>query len=168
MHFDEPGWALIDDFFAQLARRRSAATVRRYVRVHQRLTAFLDTADMTLGLGEHRARLLDAEREFHDSGAFCTLYGTPELVQCLPSFLHETWLPAGLTESRMHVSVCARLLDHVVRERAAEAVISPTAVADATRAISQARLDIEAAAADVVPRAPKIPPRLLRQPGPEW
>lgn len=168
MYFDEPGWPLIDDFFAELAFGRTATTVRRYVRVHQRLVSFLDTGDMTLGLGDERAGLLDAEREFHESGAFWTLYGSAELVECLPSFLHQAWLPAGITESRMQVSVAARLLDHLVRQGLIDGFIPRDVLAGVCLSIDRARREVELRATKGIGGSPTMPARFLQQPGAEW
>lgn len=162
MDLDEPSWPLIDDFFAELARRRSAVTVRRYVRIHHRLVGFLDTADMTLGLGDDRAKLLEAEREFHDSGAFWILYGSAELVECLPSFLHESWLPRGVTEARMQVSVTSRLLDHLMRQGLIDGFVSREVLAGVCRAIDQARRDVETGAAEQSAGPQTMPRRFLQ------
>lgn len=161
MYFDEPGWSLIDDFFMHLADGRAASTVRRYVRIHHRLVGFLDIGDMTLGLGEERARLLDAERDFHDSGAFWTLYGSAELVECLPSFLHETWLPTGISESRMQISVAARLLDHLMREGLIDRAIGTGVLAGVSRSIERARHEVELRADRMIDRSPTMPRRFL-------
>ena len=92
----EPGWQLLDDFFAKEASGRAEATVRRYGRVRDRLTQFLDTGEMSPWLGTHPGTLLSAEREFHDNGAFWQLFGPDELVCVLPGFLLEPWLPESL------------------------------------------------------------------------
>ena len=55
---DEPGWQLLDDFFAKEASGRAEATVRRYVRVRDRLTQFLDAGYMSRWLGTEPATLL--------------------------------------------------------------------------------------------------------------
>ena len=166
MDFDEPGWPLIDDFFRELAAGRSDTSIRRYARVHHRLVAFLDTADMTLGLGDERSALLDAEREFHDSGAFWTVWGPDELVECLPSFLHETWMPPGLGESRVQISVVSRLLAHLMRQRLLDGEATPRSILDVTAAIGQAQRALEARSAH--PAGSQMPGRFLQPPGPEW
>lgn len=167
MNVGEPGWALIDDFFADLAFGRSATTVRRYVRVHQRLMHFLDTADMTLGLGGDRTVLLEAERQFHPEGAFWTIYGADELIACLPSFLHAAWLPGARAEARMQISVVSRLVDHLVRAGRLSAALPPHLFVAVARAADQARqcIELPSVADDTVNRMPR---RFLQQPGPEW
>lgn len=167
MDAGEPGWALIDDFFADLAVGRSAATVRRYVRVRQRLGHFLDTADMTLGLGGDRTILLEAERQFHPDGAFWTIYGADELVACLPSFLHETWLPRTRAEARMQISVTSRLVDHLVRSGLLSATTPRHLIVAVARAVDHARDSIEPAAT-TDEGSNRMPRRFLQQPGPEW
>lgn len=142
MDIDEPGWLLIDDFFRAEAAGKSAATVRRYVRVRERLMAFLDTGDMTLGLGTHPAGLLEAERQFHDAGAFWSLFGPDELVCCLPSFLHESWLPDGVGEARTQISLVSRLLSYVSRHQDIDWQLTACAWYDAEAAVKRARRDI--------------------------
>lgn len=166
MHIDEPGWPLIDDFFGDLAAGRSDTTIRRYARVHHRLVAFLDTADMTLGLGDDRSTLLDAEREFHDSGAFWTLFGPDELLECLPSFLHETWMPSGVGESRVQISVVRRLLEALMRQQLLGGPGTTRAVLQVSAAIGRAELALEQRPAH--PAGTQMPSRFLQQRGPEW
>jgi len=165
MDIDEPGWPLIDDFFASLCEGRRAETARRYARVRHRLMSFLDTGDMTLGLGTTEVALLEAERQFHDSGAFWALFGPDELVCCLPSFLHETWLPEGDGEARAQISVVSRLLKSLAG-RDLDWTVTRCAYWEAEAAVTEARR--------VVTRRPNrpeeaaMPDRFLRQPGPEW
>ena len=89
MDADEPGWPIIDDFFRDLAVGRSAATTRRYLRVRGRFYAFLDTVDLSPALGAEAV--------------------PDEIARCLASFVSEPWLPDGLTEARVHLSVVSRL-----------------------------------------------------------
>lgn len=166
MHIDEPAWPLIDNFFYQLAQGRSDVTVRRYARVRHRLVSFLDTADMTLGLGDNRSLLLEAERQFHDSGAFWTLYGPDELIECLPSFVHETWLPRGVGEARLQISVVRRLLLMLLRQDLRCGPGTSRAVAQAHDAIDQARLAIDNRSAH--PAGTQMPARFWQQPGQKW
>ncbi|MET0931626.1 MAG: hypothetical protein ABWX74_19045 [Aeromicrobium sp.] len=166
MDIDEPGWPLIDDFFQAEAEGKSAATVRRYARVRERLTAFLDTGDMSLGLGTHMAALLESERQFHDSGAFWTLFGPAELVGCLPSFLHETWLPGQVAEARTQISLVGRLLT-VLRQGHIDRRLTQCAVYDAEAAVARARRDL-ARRSHPSARGDHMPDRFLQQPGPEW
>lgn len=158
MDIDTPGWPLIDDFFAEQAAGRAAATVRRYARVRSRLYAFLDTADMTLGLGSTPAALLEAERQFHASGAFWVLFGADELACCLPSFLHETWLPVGVGEARTQISLVARLGPRLG---------SSCAGYEVRDAVVRARRQL-AERADDEPGAQRLPERFRRQEGPRW
>ena len=158
MDHDEPGWPLIDDFFTSEAEGRSVATVRRYHRVRARLYDFLDTADMTLGLGADPAALLEAERQFHVSGAFWTLYGVDELASCLPSFVHETWLPTSTGEARTQISLVGRLLPR----------LGPAGgLAGAEDAVARARREL-AARPPVDDTPPRMPDRFRQQDGPRW
>jgi len=165
MDIDEPGWPLIDDFFAALAEGRTAETTRRYERVRHRLYDFLDTGDMTLGLGTEQASLLEAERQFHDSGAFWSLLGADELVYCLPSFLHATWLPEGDGEARAQITVLARLLKSLARHDL-DWQVTKCAYWEAEAAVTQARRDLKRRATE--PDEARMPDRFLQQPGPEW
>ncbi len=158
MDHDEPGWPLIDDFFTSQGEGRSVATMRRYERVRARLYDFLDTADMTLGLGSHPAVLLEAERQFHVSGAFWTLFGADELACCLPSFVHETWLPASAGEARTQISLVGRLLPRLGSSRGRS---------EAEDAVARARRELAARPA-AEPAPPRIPDRFRRQEGPRW
>jgi hypothetical protein len=158
MDHDEPGWPLIDDFFSSAADGRSLATARRYLRVRSRLYAFLDTADMTLGLGSEPASLLEAERQFHVSGAFWTLFGPDELACCLPSFLHETWLPASTAEARTQISLVGRLLPRLG---------SSCGRHEAEAAVVRARRQLAERPAPVVD-PPHLPERFRQQEGPRW
>jgi hypothetical protein len=167
MDFDDPGWPLIDDFFGQLADGRAAVTVRRYGRVRSRLYAFLDTGDMTLGLGSDPASLLDAERQFHDGGAFWHLFGPDELVCCLPSFLHETWLPEPVQEARTQITVVARLLTFLGRSGEMDWQGVRCAFWEAEAAVKRARREL--AARPTEPAADQqLPARFRREAGPQW
>ena len=158
MDIDTPGWPLIDDFFAAQAEGRATATVRRYARVRLRLYDFLDTADMTLGLGSTPATVLEAERQFHPSGAFWVLFGADELACCLPSFVHETWLPRGLGEARTQISLVGRLLPLLG---------SSCARYEAADALARARRQL-AEREDDEPAPARLPDRFRRQEGPRW
>lgn len=167
MDADEPGWPLIDDFFRAEVEGRSTATARRYLRVRPRLTDFLETGDMTLGLGTHPAALLEAERQFHDSGAFWTLFGPDELVCCLPSFVHDTWLPAGVAQARTQVSLVGRLLTHLGRQPLIDRQITACALHEAVAAVAHARRQL--ARREVASSAPeRMPDRFRQRPGPQW
>ncbi|MFC5678472.1 hypothetical protein [Aeromicrobium endophyticum] len=157
MDADEPGWPMIDDFFRDLAVGRSAATARRYLRVRARLYAFLETADLSGALGADAATVLQAERQRHDSGAFWAVLGVGELARCLPAFAGDPWLPDGLAEARVHLSVVSRL--------AARLGDSPG------RHDVHAAVDLSRELLDVRPSAtepPRMPDRFLRRPGPSW
>jgi hypothetical protein len=164
MDIDEPGWQLIDDFVERLAEGRKPETTRRYARTRHRLTYFLDTADMSFDLGPGSATLLDAEREFHPHGAFWLLYGPDELVACLPGFVSEPWLPEAITESRVQISVASRLIDELAR--AGE--VTAAAAAEAGRAMTYARhqLDKRSRRPDESPA--RLTRRLLGNPGADW
>jgi hypothetical protein len=138
MDADEPGWAMIDDVLRDLAVGRSAATTRRYLRVRVRLYAFLDTVDLEPVLGDGES-LAD------------------DLVGCLPAFVREPWLPDGVAEARVHLSVVSRLVSRLAPEVAA----GPT---DA--AVARAREALDGRVPDVLPA--RIPARLLQPPGPGW
>jgi hypothetical protein len=166
MDIDEPGWPVIDDFFRAEAEGRSAATVRRYARVRQRLMTFLDTADMSLGLGTHQVSLLESERQFHDTGAFWSLYGLEELVCCLPSFLHETWLPEHRQEAGTQISLVSRLLAMIGRHRDFDRSVASCALYEADDAVRRARIEVRERSAE--PGDATMPTRFLQQPGPEW
>lgn len=170
MDIDEPGWPLIDDFFAKEAYGHAEATVRRYARVRHRLTQFLDTGDMADWLGPHPATLLSAEREFHECGAFWQLFGPDELVCVLPGFLIEPWLPEGLGEARTQISLVSRLLSHLSRKRLLDFSVVRRACWDAEAAVKQARIDLEARSAARAPdeHAQEMPSRFKQQPGPQW
>lgn len=122
MDIDEPGWAMLDDFFGHLSVGRTAETVRRYARVRHRLYDFLDLDDMTAWLDPADATLLAAEREFCREGAFWTVLGFDELLRCLPGFVATDVLPTGAAEARMQVSVTGRLAKYLRRHR----LIGPT------------------------------------------
>ncbi|MCW2750634.1 MAG: hypothetical protein JWR83_1744 [Aeromicrobium sp.] len=166
MEFDEPGWQLIDDFVQQLAAGRKPETVRRYARVRDQLTHFLDTAEMSFDLGVGPATLLEAEREFHEHGAFWLIYGPEELVACLPGFISQPWLPDSAAGARVQISVIVRLVDSLGRA----GTVSPAAIADVKRAITYERHQLERRSAVSEPdeRATHIPQRLLRKPAAEW
>ncbi|WP_332662683.1 hypothetical protein [Aeromicrobium sp.] len=170
MDIDEPGWPLIDDFFAKEASGRAEATVRRYVRVRDRLTQFLDTADMGRWLGTHPATLLEAEREFHELGAFWQLFGPDELVCVLPGFLLEPWMPESLGEARTQISLVSRLLSHLSRKRLLDFSVIRCAYWESEAAVKQARIDLEARSAARMPdeHAQEMPSRFKQQPGPQW
>lgn len=167
MDIDEPAWPLIDDFFRELGVGRKAETVRRYLRIRHRLLTFLDTGDMTLGLGSDPATLLEAERQFHDTGAFWTLFGPDELVCCLPSFLHETWWPDSTVEARTQISVTGRLLGHLSRKRLLDWSVARRAYWDAEAAVVQARRDLARRPARP-DRVHQLPSRFRQEPGPQW
>jgi len=170
MNPDDPGWPLLDDFFAKEASGRAEATVRRYVRVRDRLTQFLDTADMSPWLGTHPATLLCAEREFHESGAFWQLFGPDEVVYVLPGFLHEEWLPPSLGEARTQISLVSRLLSHLSRTRLLDFSVVRCAYWEAEAAVKQARVDLEERSAAREPDewAQNMPLRFRQEPGPQW
>ena len=170
MDIDEPGWPLIDDFFATEAAGRAEPTVRRYVRVRDRLTQFLDTADMSRWLGSEPATLLSAEREFHELGAFWQLFGPDELVCVLPGFLLEPWMPESLGEARTQISLVSRLLSHLSRERLLDFSVFGCAYWEAEAAVKQARIDLEARSAARQPDAwaQEMPGRFRQEPGPQW
>ncbi|MEV7396676.1 hypothetical protein [Aeromicrobium sp. NPDC092404] len=167
---DEPGWQLIDDFFAAEASGRAEPTVRRYGRVRDRLTHYLDTAEMSPWLGTAPATLLSAEREFHDRGAFWHLLGPDELVCVLPGFLLEPWLPETLGEARTQISLVSRLLSHVSRQRLLDLAAVQCALWDAEAAVRQARSDLEARSAAREPDdwSQEMPQRFRQEPGPQW
>ena len=167
---DEPGWQLLDDFFAGEASGRAEATVRRYVRVRDRLMQFLETADMSPFLGTHPGSLLSAEREFHDSGAFWQLFGPDELVCVLPGFLLEPWTPESLGEARTQISLVSRLLSYLGRKRLLDFSVFGCAHWEAESAVKQARIDLEARSAAREPDewAQEMPSRFRQEPGPQW
>lgn len=168
MDADDPGWPLIDDVFRRLAEGRSPTTVRRHARVRGRLYAFLDTGDMALGLGTAAADLLDAERRLHHSGAFWSLYGPVELVRCLPSFVHETWLPPGLAEASAQVSLVSRLLRHLDRPADVDGGDMSGAMAEAEHAVAHARRALLSRATTTPTEPPRMPDRFRQHPGPTW
>lgn len=166
----EPGWPLIDDFFAKEASGRAEATVRRYARVRDRLTQFLDTGDMSRWLGTEPATLLSAEREFHEAGAFWQLLGADELVCVLPGFLLEPWMPESLGEARTQISLVSRLLSHLSRKRLIDFSVVRCAYWEAEVAVKQARVDLVARSAAREPDewAQEMPSRFRQEPGPQW
>jgi len=168
MDIDEPGWPLIDDFFRAEGDGKSAPTARRYERVRQRLTTFLDTGDMALGLGTGEATLLEAERQFHDTGAFWTLFGPEELVCCLPSFVHETWLPEASGEARTQISLVGRLLTALRRRQDIDWRLVSCAYYEAQAAVAQARRDIADRPVGISTVSTEMPARMRRDPGPTW
>lgn len=165
MDIDEPGWPLIDDFFDTLCAGRRPTTARRYQRIRHRLYEFLDTGDLTLGLGSDQATLLEAERQFHDSGAFWSVFGPDELVHCLPSFLHETWLPDGGAQARAQITVVSRLLRSLAGHDL-DWQVTRCAYWEAEAAVAQARRDLARRPAASVD--PTMPSRFLQQPGADW
>lgn len=167
MDIDEPAWPLIDDFFRAEAEGRSAATVRRYARVRARLLSFLETGDMSLGLGTYPASLLESERQFHDTGAFWALFGADELVCCLPSFLHETWLPEEVGEARTQISLVGRLLSSLSRNRDIDWQTTACAWYDAESAVKRARRELGRRPVETAEQ-PRMPARFHQQPGPLW
>lgn len=167
MDIDEPSWPLIDDFFRTEAEGKSAATIRRYMRVRGRLVTFLDTADMSLGLGTHPASLLESERQFHDRGAFWSLFGPDELVCCLPLFLRETWLPDETGEARTQISLVSRLLSSLGRRRDIDWQSTRCALYEAEAAVRQARREVGQRSTESTEQV-QMPARLRQQPGPQW
>lgn len=147
MDCDEPSWPVIDDFFAELAFGRSAATVRRYVRVRQRFLALVDAASL-------------AGRSGALSGA--------ELIECVPTFVAEERLPTGAMEARMQVSVAARLVQYLLRDRWVGTALPGEKLAEAYRAIEHARQYIEARASQSTTSNTTIPSRFLQRPGAQW
>ncbi|MEJ7634374.1 hypothetical protein [Aeromicrobium sp.] len=170
MDFDEPGWQLIDDFFAKEGTGRAGATVRRYARVRDRLQHFLDTGEMADWLGTHPATLLSAEREFHERGAFWQLFGPDELVCVLPGFVREPWMPDSVGEARTQISLVSRLLSHLSRKRLLDFSVVRCAYWEAEAAVKQARsdLDTKSAARDPDGWAGEMPRRFRQQPGAQW
>jgi hypothetical protein len=170
MDLDEPGWLLLDDFFAAQADGRAQATVRRYARVRGRLTQFLDAGDLADWLGSHPATLLSAEREFHEHGAFWRLFGPDDLVCVLPGFLLGPWLPEGLGEGRTQISLVSRLLSHLSRGGLLDLSVVRGAYWDAQNAVRQARSALEARSAAREPDAwaERLPARFRHEPGPGW
>jgi hypothetical protein len=168
MDIDEPGWPLIDDFFAALASGRKAETCRRYARVRLRLYDFLDVDDMGLWLTPDEVTLLAAEREFVRDGALWTLYGVEGLLRCLPGFVAEPALPSTATEARMQLSVVNRLLLHLRRVRQVDRSMVG-AYREAMQAIGRGRIDLERRldGSPPVPRT-EIAARFRQPPGPQW
>lgn len=167
MDIDEPSWPLIDDFFRAEAVGKSAATIRRYARVRGRLLAFLDTGDMALGLGTHDLALLEAERQFHQTGAFWSVLGLDELVCCLPIFLRETWLPDGAAEARTQISLVGRLLAVLSRHPDFDWRGAACAWYEAEAAVRRAREEVSQRL-DEPPAPQSTPARFHQQPGPQW
>lgn len=170
MAFDDPGWQLLDDFFLGEAMGRAPSTARRYTRVRNRLTHYLDTADLSDWLGTHPATLLAAEREFHEHGAFWQLFGPDELVCCLPGLLLDPWLPDGAGEARTQISLVGRLLTHLSRRKLLDLSIVRCALWDAEAAVVQARCDLPSRSLEQEPDpwATTMPERFERRPGPQW
>lgn len=170
MDFDEPGWQLLDDFFIAEGGVRSAATLRRYARVRDRLTHYLDVEDMAPWLGTHPATLLSAEREFHENGAFWQLFGADELVCALPGFLEPSWMPDGVGEARTQVSLVERLLKYLSRHRLVDWGWLGCAGYEADAAVRQARRQLYRRAEERLPDAwaSDMPPRFKQLPGPQW
>lgn len=159
MDIDDPGWTLIDDFFRAEAADRSTAVVRRYARVRRRLVGYLDTGDLAPWLGRRDGERLEAQRRLHDSGAFWALFGTAELVRCLPGFVHDVWLPPGLAEARAQVSLAARLLTAVGGE-------SPD-VEQTRDHLARARRSLAGGIQGPSEQA-RMPVRFRQVPGPVW
>jgi len=168
MAYDEPGWQLLDDFFDDEALGRTESTSRRYGRVRDRLTGYLDVSDMSDGLGTYPATLLDAERQFHEQGAFWMLFGPDELVCCLPPFLRAPWLPDGTGEARTQISLVGRLLDHLRRKRRLDFSVVRCAFWEAEAAVEQARRELRQRPREPDPWATDVPRRLQGEPGPGW
>ena len=142
MDADEPGWPIIDDFFRDLAVGRSAATTRRYLRVRARLYAFLDTVDLSPALGA-------------DADAAVAL--ADEIARCLPAFVSEPWMPDGLTEAQVHLSVVSRLAALLGTSSASRQTAA--AVVEARERVARRPSVIEPA---------RMPGRFLARPGPTW
>ena len=170
MILDEPGWQLIDDFFLHEGQGRSESTARRYERIRSRLTEFLDLADMADSLGTHPATLLEAEREFHEHGAFWQLFGADELVCCLPAFLSDGWMPRSLGESRTQISLVGRLLTHLRRNQVLDFSVVRCAFWEAEAAVKAARDNVAARASTAKPDdwSTDIPARLRDQRSTDW
>jgi hypothetical protein len=170
MDIDDPAWLLLDDFFRAEAHGRAEPTARRYLRVRARLLAFLETADMAAWLGTHEAAVLDAERQFHDHGAFWHLFGADALVCCLPGFVEPEWLAPTVGEARTQISLVSRLLDHLARGGHLDLPVVQCALWDAGAAVVAARrrLAERSARSEPDPWATDIPDRLRRRPGPQW
>ena len=157
MDADEPGWPIIDDFFRDLAVGRSVATARRYLRVRARLYRFLDSADLGPALGAEAAARLERERQVHASGSFWALHGLDELGRCLPALVREPWLPGGLAEARVHLSVVSRL--------AARLGAAPAA-AETAAAVGEALEGLDRR--PTATGSARMPTRFLAPPGPTW
>lgn len=147
MDCDEPSWPLVDDFFAELAFGRSAGTVRRYVRVRHRLLVLVDAADVVDASGQ---------------------LGGAELIACLPDFVAEEYLPTGATQARMQVSVAARLVQHLLRDRLVERALPGEKLAEVYLALERARHYIDTRTADFEVANTTMPARFLQRPGARW
>jgi hypothetical protein len=161
MDADEPGWPMIDDFFRDLAVGRSTATTRRYLRVRARLYHFLDTADLRSALGAQAAADLEVERRRHASGAFWTgafwtVLGEDDLARCLPAFVRDPWLPDGVGEARVQLSVVSRLA----------ARLGTSGIHDVERAVARSRELLERA--EPVVASARMADRFRQRPGPQW
>jgi hypothetical protein len=141
MELDEPGWPLIDDFFEDLAQGRKPVTVRRYVRVRQRLYDFLDVDDMCRWLEPDEVTLLAAEREFGRDGAVRSALGLGGLLRCLSGFVGEDVLPSTTAEARMQISVVNRFVIHL-RDHHLVPRAERRSLLIAGRAVRRARLDL--------------------------
>lgn len=179
MHFEEPGWPLIDDFFLRLAEGRKAETVRRYARVRLRLYDFLDVDDMAEWLGADDATLLAAEREFVRDGAVWALFGIDGVLRCLPGFLTEAQMPTSAAEARMQVSVIGRfVIDLRKRHLVPRAHWQSLLLARRAVMRTRTRMDDERRLATLGPpsgslkealdQIDRVHGRFRQEPGPQW
>jgi hypothetical protein len=107
----EPPLPIIDEIFDKLMRGQSPVGVDRYLRVRDRLMLFFETADMTEALGAERAALLQYQRDYRDIGAFWSMFGAAELIECLPLYISDKWRMRGAGDALTQLLVVSRILD---------------------------------------------------------
>lgn len=106
----------LQTFFRGEGWSKTGHTRARYQRVHANLLRFLDHADMAPWTGTHPAALLDAERQF-GGGAFFRVLDFDDLICCLPGFVALEWLLSAPADRRAQISLTARLVVFLDRNR---------------------------------------------------
>lgn len=150
----------LEQFFAQQAQGKSAATRDRYERVRLRLLEFLTEGDMSrcLDLREN-ARLADSRRR---GEGFFGAFGLEEVLVCLTRFVDDDWLLEPLVDARAQVVLAGRLASSLQRFPQLDRSVLGCSVYETESAIRSARERL-GPQRDPIPEPAERPPlRLIR------